>query len=359
MTSEADARTALAEFALPAAAATLSPLGGGHINRSWRVSMEGSGDEYTLQRLNPQVFRAASAVMQNVRAVTHRLGERSRSSGLQALRLVPLRDGRWWHEAPDGALWRLYEFIDGVMVQETPQSPRMAEGAARAFGEFVRLTSDPPLALVDTMPGFHDTRLRLRQLEAALDADIAGRRALVADDCRRILAKRALAALIPEALERGVIARRNAHHDAKLANLLLSAASGEPVCVIDLDTVMPGTPLHDFGDLVRSMASDAAEDAGPEAPVEVRPDFFAAIVRGYLAGTDALLGAVERSLLLPAARAIALEQAARFYADYLNGDVYYRISDPGQNLRRARTQTRLFDSLTRQAATLQDIIARS
>lgn len=357
MTLDGEARRALDAFVLPGHVLECVAAGGGHINASWRVTAMGSaGERFLLQRLNPRVFPDGDAVMRNVVQVVTRLRETRAPASARGLRLVPTRSGREWL-TDDTVVWRLYELIDTAAVHHVAESPRMAEAAAHAFGEFARLTSEPLLQLSAVLPGFHDTRRRLSQLEAARGRDAAGRTAELAAECDRILAERDLAERIPAALERGEIPTRVAHNDAKIANVLFEEGTAEPICVIDLDTVMPGSPLHDFGDLVRSTVSAAPEDAAEIAAVEVRHDFFAAIVRGFLAGTSGLLKVRELALLVEAARSIALEQAARFAADYLDGDVYYRVTDPRQNLRRARNQLALFDALTRQSDRLERLVA--
>lgn len=358
MTLEGEARRALDAFALPGRVLECLAAGGGHINASWRVTTAGAvGGTFLLQRLNPSVFSDGDAVMGNVAQVVRRLREANAASGARGLRLVPTRSGRDWLTARDGVVWRLYEFIETAAVHHVAESPRMAEAAARAFGDFARRTSEPPLQLSAVLPGFHDTRRRLRQLEAARRRNAAGRAAELAAECDRILDERELAERIPAALDSGAIPTRVAHNDAKIANVLFKEGTIEPICVIDLDTVMPGSPLHDFGDLVRSTVSAAPEDAAEVAAVEVRNDFFAAIVRGFLAGTSGLLEGRELALLVEAARSIALEQAARFAADYLDGDLYYRVTDPRQNLRRARSQLALFDALTRESAHLERLVS--
>ena len=336
----------LSAFTLPGPVRDCTRLAGGHINASWRVRPEGSeGRSYTLQRLNPHVFPHGQAVMENIRRVVARLSGGPDPRGCRCLRLVPLTSGAWWHTAGDGSLWRLYEFIDGTTTHDAATTPELAEAAARAFGDFARRLSEPPLDLAETLPGFHDTRLRLRQLESAMMRDAVGRAGDVADECARVLDEVALARTIPGALESGAIPRRVAHNDAKLGNVLFIEGTAEPCCVIDLDTVMPGTPLHDFGDLVRSMVSEASEDAEDSAGIHVRPEYYRAIARGFIDGMGRLLTQEEQRMMPDAARSIVLEQAARFLADYLDGDSYYRITDPKQNLRRARVQLALFERL--------------
>ncbi len=347
MTPGRDPRAVLRAFAIPDAPGECRRVRGGHINETWRVG------PWLLQRLNPDVFPDATSVMENVLAVTRRIAERA---GPRAgLRLVPTEDGRPWHAAPDGSVWRLYAFLPGRSF-EAPPSPAYAGSAAFAFGEFARCMTDPLLPLHTTMPGFHDSRRRLDALAAAADRDLAGRAGEVQGEIDAILAEHELAAVIPELLASGQLPLRVAHNDAKIANVIFETDSSAPLAVIDLDTTMPGSPLHDFGDLVRSMVSPAAEDAADADTVQVRHDYFAPIVRGFLAGTDGLLTSSERDMLLTAARSIALEQAARFLADHLDGDRYYAVTFPAQNLARARTQLALYRRLSTERDRLEALI---
>lgn len=348
MIPDRDAHEALGAFALPEPVAQCTRIPGGHINATWRAG------RWLIQRINPHVFPDGAGIMRNVIAVTQRLEERLGSSQPH-LRLFPARDGNQWHAAADGAIWRVYSYIDGTTHETAPDSV-LAEEAARAFGVFARIMSEPALPLRTTLPGFHDTRARLVALACAADEDQAHRSAACRAEIDSILQEDSLAALIPSLLESGELPLRVAHNDAKISNIRFDTALETMPAVIDLDTVMPGSPLHDFGDLARSMVSEAAEDADEVRSVQVRHDYFAAIARGFLTGAGALLTARERALLVTAARSITLEQAARFLADHLSGDRYFLTTAPGQNLRRARTQLALFHGLTRDAERLESIV---
>jgi aminoglycoside phosphotransferase (APT) family kinase protein len=345
----------IGEFFLSGAPGRCHRLEGGHINATWRLDAGGHA-RYTLQRLNSRVFPDGEAVMRNILRVTDRIRERAGAD--RTLRLMPTHAGSWWHVGPDGAVWRMYEFIGGVAIHHEAASPALAESAARAFGEFTRMTSDPPLELEVTLPGFHDTPRRLAGLRAAIDRDVERRARSVVGESERILGHQSLAERIAALLASGELPTWVAHNDAKISNVLFDERTGAPRCVIDLDTVMPGSPLHDFGDLVRSMVSGAAEDAGEPGAAEVRLDLFERIAAGYLAGTAGLLSALERAHLVEGALAIVLEQAARFLTDHLEGDTYYGVSSPGQNLRRAQTQLAIFESLVRQVERLDGIVER-
>lgn len=351
MTPRQDPEGILTAFAIPAGQLECQPLRGGHINRTWRAG------PWILQRLNPEVFPEGRRVMENVVAVTRRLAE-GVGSPPQRLELVPTRDGEWWYLGQDGAFWRLFAFIAGDTFETAP-TPAHAESAAHAFGSFARRLSDPPLRLHAVLPHFHDTRRRLAALETSAVGDPCRRAAAVRSEIDAILREADLAAAIPALLEAGSLPLRTAHNDAKLANVIFAAGSAAPLAVIDLDTTMPGSPLHDFGDLVRSMVSAASEDTTDVESAGVRLEYFAAVARGFLGGLDGLLAPRERDLLVTAARSTALEQAARFLTDHLDGDRYYAPTSPGQNLIRARAQLALFRSLTDATDRLESLVERA
>ena len=238
-------------------------------------------------------------------------------------------------------------------------SPSQAYHAARAFGRFLTLLTDlgdPPLH--ETIPGFHDTRARFATLDQTVAADVCGRVAEARLEIDAAVAQKALADILPASVTRGEVPHRVVHNDAKISNVLLDPGSGEALGVVDLDTVMPGSALHDFGDLVRSSASPTDEDETDLARVAVRPEFFGALARGFLEEAGAILTRRERELLVFAGRLLALEQAIRFLTDYLDGDRYYRTSRPRQNLDRCRTQLRLFESLTASAPELEAMVGQ-
>ncbi len=355
---------ALAAFRLRGRPAHAAEWPGGRIHASYRVDChDGSGRcAYLVQRLNTRVFVDPAALMDNVVAVIRHCGAAARAegSGRSATpTLVPTVEGGWWHRDGEGRCWRAFEFIASASPRERASSPDHAGAAARAFGRFLRLLASydgPPLH--ETIPGFHDTAARLSALAEAARRDPCGRAAAARAETDAVLAEGDVAALLPPLLESGAVPTRVVHNDAKLANVLLDERTGEALCVIDLDTVMPGSALYDFGDLARSLASPGDEDETDLTRVAVRPEYFAALVRGYLEEAGAVLTGAERERLVFAARLITLEQAARFLTDHLTGDRYYRLDRPGQNLARARNQLALYRSLTRQADALEAIVAR-
>jgi Ser/Thr protein kinase RdoA (MazF antagonist) len=357
LTGTADDVAAVArQFQVDGPITAVTPVPGGHINDSYRVDTRperGASRAYLLQRLNPAAFSRPDLVMENVARAARHLARRSPRYPA----LIAARDGRDWVTAA-GVVWRMFAFVPGASVRAQVRSPADAGAAGRAFGELLRLLADDPPSLHETIPGFHDTRARFAQLDAARRADVCRRASTVLPELAAVEAERALADVLPPLLASGAVPMRAVHNDAKIGNVLFDARSGTPLCVIDLDTVMPGTALYDFGDLVRSATSLTPEDEEDLARVGLRLDLFEALLKGYLESAGTALTRSERELLGFAGRLITLEQAVRFLTDHLAGDRYYRIERPGHNLIRARAQLALVRSLREQADALDACIAR-
>jgi aminoglycoside phosphotransferase (APT) family kinase protein len=336
---------AAAAFDLPSPVKDVTAHGSGHIHQTFRVRTE-KGD-FLLQQLNERVFPDLEAVMENTRRIAAHLSAQV-ASPRRCLSLRSTRNGAFLHREADGGAWRMFDFIDDAESHDLAPSLRHIEDAARAFGEFQRqLDTLPAPALKDTLPGFHDTRRRFARLQTMIATDPAGRLDGCALETAQILARSHLA----EALQARRLPVRTVHNDTKLNNLLFDRQTQQPLCVIDWDTVMPGLVAHDFGDMVRTMASDAAEDEADPARVRILPERLAAITRGYLAATQDWLTQAEIDTLPLGAQTIIFEQAVRFLTDHLEGDVYYPVSQPGHNLTRTRVQCALLESLIAQAST--------
>ena len=338
-----------ARFAIGSGVVTVERFTGpaGHINASYVV--RSPGGRFFLQRLNTEVFRDHERLMENVARVTKHLAG--------PLRLVPARDGASSFVDDQGGVWRMYAYIENAVPAVGAPTSHNVECAAGAFGAFQRALADlPGPRLHETIPHFHDTPRRLEAFERAVESGTAARAAGVRSEIDQIRSCGHLAPLLVAAAARGAVPERVVHNDAKLANVLFDAASGEALCVVDLDTVMPGLALYDFGDLVRSMATRAAEDERDLGRVRLEPELFECIARGYLTATRELLTRVERDLLVPAAQVIVFEQAVRFLIDHLEGDRYYRIARPGHNLDRCRTQLALLAALLEQERPLRRCI---
>ena len=365
-TPSSEARAVAAEFVLPASIAAVEPYHGGHINDSWLVSAVAGGEvaRFLLQRINGHVFPRPDLVMENVARVTAHLADALAREGVpnaerRALTLVPTRSGGTAHVDAAGAYWRVLRFIEGTVARDRATSAAEAYEAGRAFGRFQRLLADyRGPRLHETIADFHHTPRRVEALERAVAADHRRRAAGARAEIETALRNRPLASALLDRHARGELAEHVVHNDAKMPNVLLDASTGEGLCVVDLDTVMPGLALYDFGDMARTMASDAAEDATELEAVTVRVDRFAALAGGYLEGSGQL-GAGARALLVTAARVITYEQAVRFLTDYLDGDRYYRTTRPEHNLERCRAQLALLDAFTDAELALTRAVARA
>lgn len=324
----------------------LVPARGGHIHTSFLVADGVAAPRWLLQQVNRRVFPEPEAVMRNIELVLAGAAALPGAGiALPTLLRTPAGDG-WVHDDA-GELWRLWEVLPNARSTAKVTGARDAREAGYAFGAFARLaTTLDESRLAETIPGFHDTPARLAAFESSIARNVSGRADRAREEIALALRYRALAPLLTAPLQAGLVPRRVAHNDAKVANVLFDAGTGHAIMVIDLDTVMPGTPLFDFGDLVRSSVSMAAEDTTALHEVEARPELYRALREGYLEGTGGLLSPAELDLLEPAGRVITWEQALRFLTDYLDGDVYFSTNHRDHNLERARVQLALLGSLS-------------
>ncbi len=261
------------------------------------------------------------------------------------LALVPTRAGGVFHIDADGGYWRAYHFIDGAKTYDAVQAPDQAFQAARAFGEFQKLLADLPTPrLHDTIPDFHHTPKRFAALEHAIEADVAGRAATTSSEIEFALARQSMCGVL---LDAG-LPERVTHNDTKINNVMLDDITGEGICVIDLDTVMPGLALYDFGDMVRTGTSPAPEDERDLSKVHLQFSFFEALARGYLSSAGGFLTREEKHYLAFSGKLITFEIGLRFLTDYLAGDTYFKVHREGHNLDRCRTQFKLLASMEQQ-----------
>ncbi len=344
---------------------TVTPYGSGHINDTYRVDVNQAGTavSYILQRLNTDIFRDPAAVMRNIQLVTEHLAKRLGERGVpdvsrRTLTLVPTRDGRIWLNEPDG-VWRMYLFITGARTYDQIEHPRQAEAAAAAFAEFQRDLADfPPRSLAETIPDFHHTRRRFETLKTAIREDCVGRAARVGPEIEFALAREPIVDTLLNARAAGRLPDRVIHNDTKLNNVLLDDVTGAGVCVIDLDTVMPGLVHYDFGDMCRTATRPTPEDETRLERVAMRREMFEALARGYLSRAAPFLLPAEVEWLAFSARLITFEIGIRFLTDYLLGDVYFKIRRPDHNLDRCRVQFRMVESFEANESWMQDVIAQ-
>ena len=323
------------QFAFDGVPTAFEPCGGGHINTTYRVTTK-EGRDYTLQRINRYVFTDPPALMRSITAVTEHL----RKHGAVTLTVIPAADGRTYYRDADGEYWRAYEYFADCVCLEQAGSPADLYESGAAFGRFQRdLTDFNAMLLAETIPRFHDTPHRYEQLKTALQSDPLGRAGAVAREIDFALAREKYAHTLVNLQARGELPVRVTHNDTKLNNVLFDKDTGKAVCVIDLDTVMPGLAVNDFGDSVRFGASAAAEDERDLNKVWLSLELFEACAKGYLSSCN--LTAAERECLCDGAKMMTLECGVRFLTDYIGGDTYFRVSYTGQNLDRCRTQFKL------------------
>jgi Ser/Thr protein kinase RdoA (MazF antagonist) len=272
--------------------------------------------------------------------------------------LIPTRDRAPFYQDSEGGYWRVYVFIEGATGYDIIENENQAYEAARAFGEFQKLLVD--LAgdrLHETIPGFHDTRKRYAAFEAALSADAHNRAADAKTEIAWVLAHKHLTGGLLELHEQGLMPERITHNDTKLNNILIDDNTQEALCVIDLDTLMPGLALYDIGDLIRTSTSPVAEDEPDANKVTMQMSIFKALARGYLEAAGDFLTDTERANLPLAGMVMTFECGIRFLTDYLQGDTYFKTHRPGHNLDRCRTQFALVDSIDTQQEKMNDCVA--
>ncbi len=338
-------------FPVGSEAASIEPVGSGHINRTYMVT-DKSGGRYILQRINRHVFHNVDAVMQNASRICDYL--RKQGSVMPVIRYLDTADGRHWFEDGEGVAWRCYPFVEhSICLQRAETMEQIAE-SGRAFGAFGHALRDFPVdELEETIPYFHCTTRRYEDFHRALETDACSRGSRVHREIAFILEREKQAGYLQKLRETGELPLRVTHNDTKISNVLLHEKTGQAICVIDLDTVMPGLAAFDFGDAIRSCGSSAAEDEKDSGELKLDIDRCRAFSRGYLEAFPSLTGAEVRSLV-PGAWTMTLECGLRFLTDFLLGDRYFPIDYEMHNLFRCRTQLRLaeemeqhFDEMTR------------
>lgn len=316
------------------------PYGNGHINRTYRIVCD-NGEEYILQRVNQVAFRHPEQLIENIDAVTQYIAALPNAEQ-RTLHLIPAKNGQKYCYDTNGDFWRAYDFISGGVCLEMPRDENDFYQAAVAFGSFQKALSDfPAQTLYETIPHFHDTVDRFRQLHESVAADPLGRCAEVKTELDFLFARENELGELCRMQSCGALPLRVTHNDTKLNNVLFDAESGKPLCVLDLDTVMPGLAACDFGDAVRFGASSAAEDELDLDKVYMRPEMYRAFLQGYLDACGSTLTEAEIRSLPLGAKVMTAEVGLRFLKDYIDGDVYFSIHYPRQNLDRARTQLKL------------------
>jgi len=343
-----------------------APYGNGHINDTYLLQMNNGGriESWILQRINHNVFKNPAKVMDNIARVTQHIRKKLEDSNepdvnRKVLTCMPASDGKYYYQDEAGSYWRAYIFIREAVSHDICSGPELAQEAARSFGRFQKLLSDFPAAsLHETIPWFHHTPRRLATLEEAIKTDSAGRCTLAKPEIDFVMARRKLTVAITDPLENGIIKPRVTHNDTKMNNVMIDSKTGKGICVIDLDTVMPGSVLYDVGDLIRSSAITTAEDQQDLSKVDMDISRFEAVIRGYSETAGEFLAPVERDLLAMCGRVITFTIGIRFLTDYLSGDVYFKTNRPNHNLDRTRVQLKMVSKMEENYGAMQKIVTQ-
>jgi thiamine kinase-like enzyme len=348
------------QYDLPGTVTDFSLLVNGHINETFQVALT-AGDQtqqFILQRINGYVFKEPIRVMNNIQLITRHLAGKITGQDCGVISFLNNRQGTNY-TCLEGEYWRLCQYVENSVAYESVENSAVLESAGYAFGRFQELLSDMPLDdLTETIPGFHDTPARLNMLFQAAASDPLGRASAVQAELEFFSRNRALAGSLAVLQKRGLLPLRVTHNDTKYNNILMDRQTGKPLCVIDLDTVMPGLTMFDFGDAIRFAANSAAEDEADLSKVFLNLAHYEAFTRGFIRAAKGFLTSEEAGSMALGAIVITIELASRFLADYLTGDKYFRIHREGHNLDRARSQIQLardmISQLDRMDAIVQD-----
>ena len=343
----------LRQFCLDAEPASCTPYGCGHINRTYLVATAG-GRCYILQKINHHTFRDVAGLMENIELVTEHLRRKS-PDPRSVLTLIRTKDGKSYLEADDG-YWRVFRFVEDSICLQQPESDADFYESAVGFGTFQQLLSDfPAEKLHETIPNFHNTPDRYRAFRETLTRDPMHRAAQVQPEIEFALARQAEMAALQNALDAGELPLRVTHNDTKLNNVLFDAKTRKALCIIDLDTVMPGSALYDYGDSIRFGAATAAEDERELDKMEMSLERFRVFTRGYVRACPGLTQK-ELELLPLGAKVMTMECGVRFLTDHIDGDNYFSIHREGQNLDRAHTQFKLVADMERKWDKMKEIV---
>ncbi len=340
------------------------PVTDGHINDTYIVEYETDDGiiRYLLQRINVNVFKKPLELMENVEAVTAFLREKIKENGgdpmRETLTVYPAKDGKNHYMAEDGGCWRMYNYVEDTFSINTLTNPDDFKNSAVSFGNFQNLLVEFPIeTLHETIPNFHNTPSRFNDLKEAVEKNISGRKENALQEIYFAFEREKDCSVITDLLGTERIPLRVTHNDTKLNNVLFDNKTKKGLCVVDLDTVMPGSALYDFGDSIRFGANTAAEDETDLSKVSLDLDYFKAYVDGYLDSVGGSLTEDELNLLPFAAKLLTFECGMRFLGDYINGDVYFKIDYPEHNLVRARTQFKLVEDIENKFEAMEKIVS--
>ncbi len=335
-------------------------FGNGHINSTFLANH--NGQKYVLQKINTNIFKKPDELMQNILAVTGHIGAKAKAEGKDparySLSFIRTHDGEPFFTSSDGGAWRAYIFVDEAIAFEKVNTPTDFYNCAYAFGEFQQKLADfDARTLNETIVDFHHTPKRFNNLMSAVEKNASGRASDVAEEIEFAKARKDFCATLENARELGELPLRVTHNDTKLNNILFDKDSEMPICVIDLDTVMPGYSVNDFGDSIRFGANTAVEDETDLSKVSLDLELFKAYAEGFIKGCNGALTKKELELLPVGAMMMTLECGMRFLADHIDGDVYFKIHRENHNLDRCRCQFALVADMERKLDQMNKIIA--
>lgn len=360
-----DVRSVVSQFQIYGDFLEARPFGTGHINDTYRISINHGGHVicYIVQRINHNIFKNPAGVMSNIFRVTGHIRKKLSAQGVEyasrrVLTFVPTKDNKEVYQDADGNFWRAYIFVSRAKTFDVIQKPIHAYKAAKAFGQFQCLLSDfPGDTLHETIPNFHNGQTRYQTFLEVLQKDVKNRAASVKKEIDFLQSRAAMFDKLPNMIKNKEIPVRVTHNDCKINNVLLDIESDEGICVIDLDTIMPGLVLFDFGDMIRTSTNTGAEDEKDLSKISMNFENFKCVAQGYLEEAGGFLTPAEKNNLVFSGKLITGIIGLRFITDYLAGDVYFKIKHPDHNLDRCRTQFKLVESIEQQQAQMEAYIA--
>lgn len=366
MTAEETLQEALEAYDFGAPVVGAMRYGHGHINDTFCVHTQPEDDCcrcFILQRMSAAAFRHPEQLMSNIVGITEHLGRKVREAGgdrsREAMEVVKTKTGKSYFTDSNGGAWRVFPFVTDTCCYQQAETAELFEESARAFGKFQHMLSDyPAQTLFETIPNFHDTEDRLNKLKKAIAEDVMGRAAECGAEIEFAMARQVDCSVVLQAQRDGILPLRVTHNDTKLNNVLIDKRTGDGICVIDLDTTMPGLSVNDFGDSIRFGANHSAEDEKDLSKVNFDIELFEVYARGFIDGAQGSLTKAELEYLPWGARLMTLECGIRFLTDYLEGDSYFHVRYPGQNLDRCRTQFKLVRDMEAQFDRMAAVIGK-
>lgn len=339
-------------------------LTAGNINKTYLLNFKdenGDVTKYILQQLNTNVFKKPVEVMENIISTTSYLKKEiekiDKSSERRVLIFVTNKQGEPYYQDENGGFWRSYVYIDNATAYDSVENPKDFFKAGQTFGKFQKLLSNfPAETLHETIPNFHNTPVRFETFKKAIDENLGNRKDLVENEINFILEREDKASKIMDLMNSKQIPIRVTHNDTKFNNILIDDLTGEAICVIDLDTIMPGSALFDYGDAIRYGTCTGAEDEEDLSKIDMDLDLFEEFTKGFVIETKDFLTNEEIKLLPLGAYTMTLELAVRFLTDYLDGDKYFKVTKPNHNLIRAKTQIKLTDIMEKNMDKMNEIV---